>query len=490
MTSNTLEKFEARDFDPCTDQNAHAAILRHEQKQLVSAIRHAMGRGHKVVMCVMATGGGKTLTASYIASQAVARGKRVLILVHRARLMKQFSDALNRYELQHGLIAPSGWFDATQKVQVAKVGSMKNRMAKIDWRPDLVIVDEAHHCVEKTMFGAVVEHYDVHSLLLSATPWRLSGRGLGKGHGGYATGMVLGPDTAFLINKGNLAPYKLYSTPIPLDMSDAKIKGGDFSVAEIEERMKPAIVGNAVSHYAELARGKRAIVFTPSIATAEKVAADFRDAGFHFEAVHGELKEEEQDALVEKLDRHEIDGLVSVDLVSEGFDLPAIECAIFLRPTASLSLWVQMVGRVLRPSPGKEFAIILDHVGNYKLGLPDDKFEWSLEGQEKGNKAKPKGTVRQCLECFGVHRPAPECPYCGHVYEVKERAELEEVEGKLVEIESMRLRSEERKKMIAKCKTYEDFLAVANKLGYKESWARIRFDLRKNRSFFKYGVTQ
>ena len=479
-----LTTLDAMQFPACLDENEQARVLYGHQKQLVTAIRHAYKTGHRCALTVMATGGGKTLTSSYVVAQAVAKGKKVLILVHRARLMTQFSAALTKYGVKHGLIAPGKRLELDKAVQVAKVGTMKNRMRKIMWRPDLIVVDEAHHCVEGTMFGQVLEFYShAHSLLLSATPWRLNGSGLGKGHGGYATAMVLGPDTSYLIDGGYLSKYRMYGTAKPVDMSGAKMKGGDFSTADIEERIKPQIVGNVVSHYAKYARGKRAIVFTPSIAIAERVAADFKASGHKFEAVHGQLSEEVQDALVDKLDRHEIDGLVSVDLVSEGFDLPAIECAIFLRPTASLSLWIQMVGRVLRTSPGKEHAIILDHVGNaQRHGLPDDHQEWSLEGREKrkgGGKSKDEEEeekIRQCDQCFSVHRPAPSCPACGHVYEVKDR-EIEAVEGELEEIETA-VKRMQRKRIIAKCRTLEDFQEAADLLGYKPGWARIQWDMR------------
>lgn len=426
-----------------------------------------------------------TLTSSYIVDQAQLKGKRVLILVHRTKLMKQFSEALTKYGVRHGLIAPGAPFDVTKNVQVAKVGTMVRRMHKLPWRPDFIIVDEAHHCVVGTQFGQIIERYaHAPSLLLSATPWRLNGDGLGKGHGGYADAMVLGPDAAFLIERENLSPYKIYGTSEPVDMSGAKTRGGDWATSEMEARIdKPMIIGNAVSHYTKLAKGKRAIVFTPSIRLAEKFAADFCAAGYKFRAVHGEMKEEEQDAIVDMLDRHEIDGIVTVDLVSEGFDLPAIECAIFLRPTASLSLWLQMVGRVLRPSPGKDYAIVLDHVGNSsRHGLPDDPREWTLEGRPKKQgkpKEKPEDPVKQCDRCGAVHRPASKCPECGYVYAVQSRT-VEEVDGELKEIEAAKVR-QERRMLIGQCRTYEDFVQVGQQLGYKPGWALVQFDIRQQR---------
>ena len=426
-----------------------------------------------------------TLTSCYIVDRAQGKGSKVLILVHRSTLMKQFSEALTKYGVRHALIAPGAPLDLTKNVQVAKVGTLVRRMQKIPWRPDFIVVDEAHHCVVGTMFGKILEFYThSKSLLLSATPWRLSGDGLGRGHGGYADVMVKGPPPAFLIDRGNLCQYKAYGTSEPVNMDGISMRGGDYSVADMEARIdKPVIIGNAVTAYAKHAKGKRAIVFTPSIKMAERIAADFQAAGFDFRAIHGQMPEEIQDNLVGMLDRKEILGLVSVDLVSEGFDLPSIECAIFLRPTASLSLWIQMVGRCLRPAPGKDYAIILDHVGNIsRHGLPDDEHDWTLEGRpkRKGKAKEPvEDMVRQCDQCGYTHRPAPKCPECGYVYEVKAR-EILEVDGELKEIEEARKR-QERRRMVARCQTYDDFVQAGLALGYKPGWARIQYDLRQKK---------
>lgn len=426
-----------------------------------------------------------TRTSCYIIDQAIARGRKVLILVHRQELAKQFSEALTDYGVRHGFIGPGAPFEVGKNVQVASVQTLVKRMDRLPWRPDLIVIDEAHHCTEGSSWGKVIDRY-MHAVIigLSATPERLDGKGLGRGHGGYFDAMVVGPTPAFLIDRGNLCPYRIYGTDATPDMTGVKRTGGDFNRGEAEARVdRPFITGSAVAHYRKLAAGKRAVVFCVSRRHAEHVAAEFCQAGLRFVVVDGTLSDDERERRVKQLETHEIDGIVSVDLISEGFDLPAIECAISLRPTQSTSLWVQQIGRVLRPSAGKDFAIILDHVGNTnRHGLPDDLREWSLEGRPKKagkTKEKAEDPVKQCERCFSVHRPAPRCPMCGYEYEVKGR-DIAEVEGELKEIETAKKRLE-RRQLLSKCRTYDDFLQVASQLGYKPGWARIQFDLRQKR---------
>jgi superfamily II DNA or RNA helicase len=170
--------------------------------------------------------------------------------------------------------------------------------------------------------------------------------------------------------------------------------------------------------------------------------------------------------------------LSNSDLFGEGFDVPAIEAAILLRPTQSLSLYLQQVGRALRPSPGKTEAIILDHAGNsIKHGLPDDLREWSLADREKRNRAEQaEVAVRQCEECFYVYRPAPACPCCGHVPPVKVR-EIEVIEGTLEEVRQERERANNRRE-VGKAETLDDFLKIARERGYKPGWAHQMIRIR------------
>ena len=169
-----------------------------------------------------------------------------------------------------------------------------------------------------------------------------------------------------------------------------------------------------------------------------------------------------------------VDGVCSCDLISEGTDIPAIGCAILLRPTKSKGLYFQQVGRALRPCSGKDYAFILDHVGNtQEHGLPYQEQDWTLEGEKKKRNQKAKETavkVQQCLSCFTVHEPAPVCPMCGHVYEIKDNTP-KQVDGKLQEITALTLEKKAKKIEVAKSQSLEELLKVAEQRGYKPEWA-------------------
>jgi superfamily II DNA or RNA helicase len=210
---------------------------------------------------------------------------------------------------------------------------------------------------------------------------------------------------------------------------------GDYVQKQLEEAMvKTVITGSAVKHYGKYAPGKKAIAFCVSVRHAKDVAAEFREAGFTASHIDGGMKEEERDGVLKAFEEGRVQVLTSCDLVSEGFDLPAVEVAILLRPTKSLGLYLQQCGRAIRPHPDKEKTIILDHAGNTaRHGFIDDDREWTLadgfvQGRGNGDKAE---TVRTCTACFAMHKPSPTCPVCGYVYPVKPRV-VKHVDGDLV----------------------------------------------------------
>jgi DNA repair protein RadD len=178
---------------------------------------------------------------------------------------------------------------------------------------------------------------------------------------------------------------------------------------------------------------------------------------------------------------------VTVDVVSEGFDIPAASCAILLRPTKSLGLYLQQVGRVLRPAPGKQHAIILDHVGNVsRHGFPDDHREWSLTDGVRTRSVQAAPSVRTCPACFAAFKPAPICPCCGHEQPAVKTRPLRQVAGELQELrrESVRQRIEERqhgRREQGKARSLEQLLALAKQRGYSPGWAYRIYHARGQR---------
>lgn len=456
--------------------------LRSYQISAVEGIRAALKNGSKAPLLVLPTGGGKTIVFSHIAANASAKNKRVLVLVHRIELMRQTSEKLQFFGVRHGLINPQYTPDLHAKVQVASVQTLIKRIEKYRpyFQPDLIIVDEAHHAVAGTWRNIIAAYPNAKILGVTATPIRGDGKGLGVESGGIFDELVMGPQISELIAMRHLVGTKVYA-PSVVDLSGVRTKMGDYDKKEIESRVdKPSITGNAVEHYRRICDGTPAVAFCVSIAHAEHVAAEFTAAGYRAFSVDGSMEDGERKRLLNGLGDGSVQVICSCDLISEGTDIPAIGCAILLRPTQSLSLFLQQVGRALRPCEGKEYAVILDHVGNVlRHGLPEEDRQWSLDGIQKASKKdkqEPSIKLKQCPQCYIVHEPQPDrrCPECDHEYVVKPQRQLEEKGGELQEItkEAAIALQKERAKEVGMAKTFESLLAVERKRGYKPGWAR------------------
>lgn len=403
--------------------------LRHDQAEVLEEIERRLSAGSRALLLQAPTGWGKTVLFSSLSSQRVAAGQRVCIVVHRIELLGQVSRTLTALGVEHGCIAPS-YPTTARPVQVASVLSLARRLPNYQ-APDLLIIDEAHHAITSTTWGRVIAAWrDTPRLGVTATPERLSGEGLRE----TFAEMLTGPSVSALIAHGHLSPYRLYAPPH--HATDAvHTRMGDFAKGELAEAMDtPTITGDAVAHYQRLGHGKRALAFCVSVQHAEHVAEQFRQAGYAAMAIDGTLSPTVRQERIEAFREHRLHVLTSCELVSEGFDLPAIEVAILLRPTQSLALYLQQVGRALRPFPGKASALILDHAGNaLRHGLPDDERVWSLDGRERKPAASGETApaCRTCGGCFAAVRAGVTiCPYCQWVFPIKSR-EVEEVDGEL-----------------------------------------------------------
>ena len=440
--------------------------LRPYQQQAISDLRMAYRGGARAPLLVSVTGSGKTVIFSAITAGAVERGRQVLILVHRRELIHQASAKLAAIGVDHGVIA-AGITPANASVQVASVQTLIRRLDRAA-APDLIIIDEAHHAVAGS-WRKVIDHWP-NSLLLgvTATPVRQDGRGLGA----MFDRLVLGPSTAELIATGYLTPARIYAPPPVADLTGIHRRAGDYAIDEAAERMdRPTVTGDAISHYQRIGAGQPAIAFCCNVKHAEHVCHAFKVAGIRAATLLGTTTD--RDALVARFAAGFIDVLITVDVVSEGFDCPGAAVAILLRPTQSEGLYLQQIGRVLRPAQGKAAAIILDHVGNvHRHGWPDDHREWSLDDRVARVRTTDvqAPTVRTCPECFAAFKPAPVCPCCGAECAPSLR-ELKQVDGDLQELkrEAVHQRITERKK----AQTLQQLIAVGQARGMKNpvGWA-------------------
>lgn len=453
--------------------------LRDYQVEIIRKTRALMKEGKKSILIQSPTGSGKTLLTAHMVKTAADKGMGSWFICHRRELVRQSMKAFDGEGVSYGVIANGFLGDRRKAVQIASIQTLVKRY-RYYRKPKLLIWDEAHHLGAKSWEELYKEFPESFHILLTATPLRLDGKGLGN----YANAIVSGPSVQWLIENKFLAPYRIY-VPSTIDLAGVRSRMGDYVTSELAQAAdKPTITGDAIKHYKRYANGKRAVVFCCSVAHSEHVVKQFKEAGIPAEHCDGQTPPEERDEKVRRFAEGSIRVLSNVELFGEGFDLPAIEASILLRPTKSLGLYLQQVGRALRPSPGKDSAIILDHAGNCEThGLPDEEREWSLaDGLRKksGKSDEVSGSVKVCPACFAAQWSGrTTCQFCGHVFETKGR-EVTEAEGELVEIDPAVFRAQRAKEQWS-AQSLEDLVRLGHSRGYRhpERWAHHVFQARQ-----------
>jgi superfamily II DNA or RNA helicase len=448
--------------------------LRPYQQQLITDIRLQYQLGRRSVLAVLSTGAGKTVCFSHIAQSAARKGNRTCILVHRAELLDQASRSLSGMGVTHGCIRAGRGMDLSHAVQVASVQTLARRLHKLprDFF-QLIVVDEAHHSNAGT-WVQVIEHFrSAHLLGVTATPCRGDSRGLGE----WYQAMVEGPSAAWLTDHGFLARARVLAPP-GFDTAGIRKRMGDFDTREAEQRVG-TIMGDCLSHYRKHLSGQTAIAFCCSVAHAEAVARLFMGAGIPAASIDGSMDGATRRDLLQALGTGRIKVLTSCALIGEGVDVPSVGGCILLRPTQSVSLHLQMIGRCLRPSPGKSAAVVLDHVGNtLRLGHHLEERDWTLDGLAKRDReAAP--SVKVCPVCFAaMASQAKQCGECGHTFAAEAR-ELQQVEGELVEVAAR-----ERKREQGSAATLDELIAIGRRRNMKNpaGWARHVMAARSLRS--------
>jgi len=370
-----------------------------------------------------------------------------------------------------------------------------------------IVVHNCHHVAASTYLQVIQAYPDAYQLGVTATPIRTDGKGLGRNAGGIYDYMVVGPQTAELIEMGYLVEPVIHVPPSLVDLTGVRKLGGEYNARQATERVdKRSITGDAMDHYLSSAKYEPAVVFCASVAHAEHVAAEWRAMNIRAVAVDGTKRgknkdwrtgDDDVDRALKGLADGSVHAVMSCDLISEGTDIPAISYMADLGPTMSLGKHIQKIGRTLRPAPGKDRAIIMDHVGNVgkmengmfiaNHGLPTDIREWTLDGEmrSKRDKQEKLQSVAMCGSCYGVFIARLRvCPYCNTEREIQQR-EIQQREGELVAITpEMKARAQyEAKQEVYSAKTLEELEALAAKRGHKKGWAKHIYNARAAKEF-------
>lgn len=437
--------------------------LRPRQLQALADLRQAYASGSRAPILVAATGFGKTHVSCEIVRQAVAKGRSVWFLAHLREILDDTSARLTAGGISHGHIRAGRSADYSSLVQVVAVQTAVRRPRLP--RPHLIIVDECHLAVADSYRKVIAAAGHPLLLGLTGTPQRLDGRGLRE----VFDLLVPTCSTAQLIDEQLLAPVRVFAPP-GADLSGIGRRGGDFDQGQAGAVMsRPAVVGDALSHWKKLCAGRRGVAFTTTVAHAEAVTEQWRQAGYRAMTVHGNSDDAERREAIAGLRAGRLDLVACAQLWIAGVDVPEIDAIVWLRPTSSLTGWLQGNGRGLRIAPGKRDLLILDHVGNCaRLGHPLMVHEWSLDGRMRGDREKAP-SVKVCPKCFSAMPSAkPLCPDCGHEF-VAERRELVHVDGELEEITTV-----SRKREQARATTLQDLIQVGKRRNMKNpvGWAR------------------
>lgn len=396
---------------------------------------------------------------AHIAKSATDKGNRVLFFSHRKEINEQVEKTFAVNGVNSNLLT---------------IGGVQSLVRKLDslFQPEVILIDEAHHSKAKSYLKIIDYFKNAYVLMFTGTPVRLNGDGFDD----IADDLVVGKSVKWLQEHGNIANFKYYA-PSMIDNSVLKKRGGEFTKDSVDQSMKSVIYGDVIKHYEKLAKGKQAIVYTHSVEASHLVSDTFNQAGYQSQAVSGKTPKNEREEAMRAFRDGDLKIMVNCELFTEGIDLPNVDVCIMLRPTQSLSLYLQFAMRPLNPRDGKT-AIIIDHVGNVeRFGLPNMDREWRLDGETKQKQSAKIGepTTRVCDNCYATYWSDTRiCPECGPENELTKR-EIEEIkEAELQEIsEQKQLKLKNRVSTYQTpdmCQTMDELTEYRKQHGYKPGW--------------------
>ena len=399
--------------------------LRNYQREIYKSARDALVKNRSV--CIQsATGSGKTPIMAAMCDSVNGKDKRAWIVVNRTELLGQASSHLKKWGVPHSMIAAGTTESKAYKIHVVSKDTLIRRYDKIKHWPDLLLFDEAHLYLDRQI--EIASHLQDRAKIIgmTATPERMDGRGLSE----LYDSLVEGPSIPWLTQNNYLTDLRYFSPPIE-GLGDLTTRGTEYDEDELEallERRK--VYGELVGHYSKHGKGKPALIFCRSVKSAYQTAERFRDKGFNFHCIEGKMSDTRRKELINALTAGAIDGLTNCEIATYGIDIPRVEYGASIRPTLSRALYMQMIGRILRPFEDKqtgykkESALFFDHV-NLVLehqdpdypGIPlhyVPKITWNFDGKEKRKKDKAQKNIVLCPHLDFMYCQKPNCATCEH----------------------------------------------------------------------------
>ena len=446
------------------------------QSRAIELVDEAVQAARRAPLLVLPTGAGKTVIAAEIIRREVAAGGSALFVAPRRELIRQTSAKLDAVGVAHGILLAGAHerdgLDAP--VQVASVDTLVSRALRRRTLElpafSLVVVDEAHLSITLVRQRLLALWPDALRIGLTATPTRKDGRALGVL---YDT-IVEPATTAELTAAGFLVPARYWSWPTP-DLSGVRVTAGEYNLADLEAIMNRApLLADVVTTWLEHAGDRRTVVFCSGIAHAVALAEAFRRAGVAAEHVDASTLAPERKATFDRFAAGETQVLTNCFLAAYGFDLPVLSCVVLARPTKSLMLYLQMLGRGLRIAPGKVDCLVLDHAGAvHRHGFATDPRAWTLHGkyalEPAATRIREKTPAKECPECHAVWTGSPECPECGYRLRPPSRM-VQTLDGELVEIAVGETVDEQDRAVF-----YSELRGFAAEKGYKPGWAAHKY---------------
>lgn len=442
--------------------------LRPDQLKLQAETFQAWRDGHRAVVTVLPTGGGKSVIVSDTARIFDDNRDDVLVMAHRQELVGQMSIHLGRQGIRHRVLAPPAvvrsitaehrrefagncYVNPSARAAVGGVDTILSKHVELEpvlKRARFVCSDEGHHVLRENKWGkALALCPNALIMLPTASPSRADGKGLGLHADGIASHMNIGPSMRWLIDAGSLCDYEIICPATDFDRDRLVIgASGDVTAASMKaESERSRIVGDVVEQYTLNAWGKRTVAFVTDVDTANKVAEKFNAWGIPAAAISAKTSDEVRAEQIRRLRDGRLWVLVNVDLLGEGFDLPAIECVIMARPTQSLAVYLQQFGRALRVLFGKAFGLVIDLVSNVKAhSLPDIPRQWTLDRRSSRSASNPELVpTKICKACTKPYLAIfSACPHCGAepLPRLVARGELPLVHGDLTRLDVETLR--------------------------------------------------